>query len=210
METLSEKDDKYIRGWSWGAFFNPWIFCFVNKQNKMAWKIILFIFLGILLKYIPIFATYYQYWGQLFGLLFLIIAIWLGIRGRERVWKSEVYLTVEQFQKKQLLVTKLNIIYIIITIFLSFYFVVSFAGKYVANVEQNALVGARKDNPSINEVEFSQGFKKGKLDGSADLTQSFATDKSLSYQEGQKYGYVVACIDLHHDKVLCYNRALGK
>ena len=61
-----------IRGWSWGAFLLNWIWAI---GNNVWWG---------LLALIP-------YLG-------LIVAIWLGIQGRELAWKTGKWQSVEHFQ----------------------------------------------------------------------------------------------------------------
>lgn len=96
---LSDNDHKYIKGWSWGAFFGSWIFLFVNKQKKLGWKILGLFILIQLIRNVPMFATLGQIGGTL-GLVYFGISVWLGVRGREIVWGSGIYASVEEFQKK--------------------------------------------------------------------------------------------------------------
>ena len=216
METLSEKDDKYIKGWSWGAFFGSWIFLFVNKQKKLGWKILaLFVFIQ-LFNYVPIIAAQANGFGKTLGIIYLGVGIWLGIRGREMVWKSGVYSSVEEFQKKQSLVTKLTVAYIIVMISLSIYSFVSIAGKYISHPEildqqvmEQALIKAKSSNSNINDSEFRQGYQKGMTDGKADVAQSFTADQTSSYQDGYRYGYGVACMTIHNDQTICLKKLLG-
>ncbi len=64
-----------VRGWSWGAFLLNWIWAIGNN----VW------------------------WGllALTPYLGLIIAIWLGIQGRELAWKTGKWDSVEHFQRVQ-------------------------------------------------------------------------------------------------------------
>jgi hypothetical protein len=64
-----------IKGWSWGAFFWTWIWAIGNKT-----------YIG-LLALIP-------YVG-------FIMAIYLGIKGREMAWRNKQWDSVEHFQRVQ-------------------------------------------------------------------------------------------------------------
>lgn len=214
METLSEQDSKFIKGWSCGAFFGSWIFLFVNKQKKLGWKILGLFILIQLIRNVPMFATLGQIGGTL-GLVYFGISVWLGVRGREIVWGSGVYASVEEFQKKQSLVTKLNIMYIIALIALGGYLLFSTFGQYVKNpalldqqIMQQALVKAKTSHPDINDSEFEQGYKKGMGEGKTDILPSFVADQTSSYQTGYMSGYIVACMEIHNDQMLCMKKIL--
>ena len=64
-----------VKGWSWGAFLLSWIWAIGNR----TW-------IG-LLALVP-------YIG-------LIVAIWLGIKGREMAWKNAEWDSVEHFNRVQ-------------------------------------------------------------------------------------------------------------
>lgn len=64
-----------IAGWSWGAFLLNWIWAIGNR----TW-----IGLLALIPYIGI-----------------IVAIWLGIKGREMAWKNAQWESVEHFNRVQ-------------------------------------------------------------------------------------------------------------
>ncbi|WP_444932792.1 hypothetical protein [Microbulbifer sp. JTAC008] len=64
-----------VKGWSWGAFFLNWIWAAFNKT-----------YIG-LLALIP-------YIG-------FIVAIYLGIKGRELAWKNKQWESVEHFNSVQ-------------------------------------------------------------------------------------------------------------
>jgi hypothetical protein len=64
-----------IKGWSWGAFFLNWIWAIGNR----TW-------VG-LLALIP-------YVG-------FVVAIWLGVKGREMAWKNKQWDSVEHFNRVQ-------------------------------------------------------------------------------------------------------------
>ena len=216
METLSEKEEKYIKSWSWGAFFGSWIFLFVNKQYKLGWKILaLYIFMG-LFSYVPMFVIQANGFGKILNLIYLGVIIWLSIRGREIVWKSKIYTSVENFKKKQSLVAKLNVVLFVVTFTLMIFSFVSTYGKFVGHPElidqavmQEALVKAKSSDSNINDSEFEQGYQKGITDGNADIARTFIADQASSYQAGYPYGYAVACMKIHNDQTLCMKKALG-
>ena len=64
-----------VRGWSWGAFLLNWIWAIGNH-----------VWIG-LLAIIPFVG--------------LIVAIWLGFKGREMAWKTGKWNSVEEFQRVQ-------------------------------------------------------------------------------------------------------------
>ena len=215
--TLSEQDDKYVKGWSWGAFFGSWIFLFVNKQKKWGWKILaLFIFIQ-LCNYVPVVSVAANGFGRTLGIIYLGVCIWLGVRGREMVWKSGVYSSVEQFRAKQSLVTKLNVVFIIVTIGLSIYSFVSLVGPAINHPElidqqimQQALLKEKSTTPNVNDADFEQGYNKGLADGKAKVARSFTADQTTSYQDGYSYGYGVACMKIYNNQALCINKMLGR
>lgn len=64
-----------VKGWSWGAFLLNWIWAIGNR----TW-------IGLL---------------ALVPYLGLIVAIWLGIKGREMAWKNKEWNSVEHFDRVQ-------------------------------------------------------------------------------------------------------------
>lgn len=64
-----------IRGWSWGAFLLSWIWALGNRT-----------FIGLL---------------ALLPWVGFIVAIWLGMKGREMAWKNDQWDDVEHFNRVQ-------------------------------------------------------------------------------------------------------------
>jgi hypothetical protein len=64
-----------VKGWSWGAFFLNWIWALGNRT---------YIGLLALIPYVGV-----------------IVAIWLGIKGREMAWKNKHWDSLEHFNRVQ-------------------------------------------------------------------------------------------------------------
>ncbi|HEU4374461.1 MAG TPA: hypothetical protein VFS02_13270, partial [Telluria sp.] len=64
-----------VRGWSWGAFLLTWIWAI---GNRTWWGLL------ALIPYVNI-----------------VVAIWLGIQGREMAWKNASWDSVEHFNRVQ-------------------------------------------------------------------------------------------------------------
>jgi hypothetical protein len=64
-----------VKGWSWGAFFLNWIWAIFNKS---------YIGLLALIPYVGI-----------------VVAIYLGIKGRELAWKNKQWESIEHFNSTQ-------------------------------------------------------------------------------------------------------------
>lgn len=219
MESLEE--DKYIKGWSWGGFFGSWIFLFINKQTKLASKIFfLFLFVNFV-RYAPwmniISLQEANTYGNMLNMIYFGLSIWVGIRGREMVWKSGVFASVADFKLKQKLVTKLNILFIICMIIISMFLTISFAKPYIDNPElldqkimQGAFSEARSGNSNLDEGEFNIGYIQGIKDGTSTTTTSFIADKTSSYQSGYRYGYMVSCMKVFNNQSLCVEKAIIK
>lgn len=75
--TSDDNIPKGIKGWSWGAFFLNWIWAIGNR-----------IWIGLLVL-IP-----FPYFG-------LVMAIILGLKGREWSWKNNEWESVEHFNRVQ-------------------------------------------------------------------------------------------------------------
>jgi len=213
MEALSEKDEKYIRGWSWGAFFGSWIFLFVNKQHKLGLKFLALAIITGLFNNIPILILHSKGFRGLLALISLGLTIWLAIRGREIVWKSGVYSSVEEFRKKQSLVTKLILALFIIMITFIFFTATSSTLRNIRNPEptneqimKKALSAAIVDNGHIEEIEFTQGYEAGMIDGKTNTSTSFISNQTSSYQIGYQYGFQVACVQIYDNNEFCLRR----
>lgn len=222
MQPLSETEEKYIKGWSWGAFFGSWVFLFINKQYKLGWKILIVFIVNMFLQFAP--------WLEVMSLkdidtyssglkiVYLGVGIWLGVRGREMVWKSGVYASVVEFQQKQKLVTKINILVIVMTMVASVFLMFSLVKPYMGNPElldqkvmQEALISAKGNDSSLNDDEFKQGYQKGMTDSrnTAGAT-SFVADKTSSYRLGYQYGYMVYCMKALNNQSVCLKKVMGK
>lgn len=88
-------------------------------------------------------------------------------------------------------------------------------GQYIKNpalldqeIMQQALVKVKTTQPDINDSEFEQGYKKGMTEGKADTSPSFVADQTSSYQTGYMSGYIVACMEVHNDQMLCTKKVL--
>lgn len=217
MQTLTEAEDKYIKGFSWGAFFGSWVFLFVNKQNKLAWKFLVVFIVNMFLQFAPwLNISDIGTWSGPMGIIYLGLAIWLGVRGREIVWKTGVFSTVGDFQLKQKLVTKINIFVIIVTVVLSGFMMYSLVKPYVGNPElmdqkvmQGVLASAKSSHSTLNDSEFEQGYQAGRIDGeNIKLTTSFISDKTSSYQLGYQYGFAVYCTKITNDNVMCMKKVM--
>ncbi|HCC06375.1 TPA: hypothetical protein DEP94_03400 [Candidatus Nomurabacteria bacterium] len=210
MQLLSEAEDKYVKGWSWGAFFVPWAFLFVNKQYKLAWKILVVFVLVIFLQFAPLLNLDVGAYSFV-RIIYLGLAIWLGVRGREMVWKSSVFSSVGDFQLKQKLVTKINTLVIAVTIICSTFLMYLVVKPYITNpalydqeVMQKALTDAKSSHNGLVDSEFIQGYQKGVIDGGnmAPVTPSVAANSS---ELGYQYGYVMSCIKASADPVKTAN-----
>lgn len=220
MQPLTEVEDKYIKGWSWGAFFGSWVFLFINKQTKLAWKILVVFIVNIFLQFAPWLDVMslkdIDTYSSALKIVYLGIGIWLGIRGREMVWKSGTYASVQEFQLKQKLVTKINILVIVVTMIGSGFMMYSLVKPYMANPElvdqkvmQEAFADARTRNTNLNDAEFMQGYQAGRIDGeNVKLTTSFIADKTSSYQMGYQYGFVVYCMKITNDNASCVKKIM--
>lgn len=64
-----------VKGWSWGAFFLNWIWAIGNRT----------------------------WWGllALIPYIGLVVAIWLGFKGREMAWKNTSWDSIEHFNRVQ-------------------------------------------------------------------------------------------------------------
>lgn len=82
-------EDAFVRKWSWGGFFLGFIWALASRLYGLA---ILF----LVLSFIPI--------------VNLILAIYLGIKGRGLVWKSGKWTDMGQFTQRQKLLDKIGII----------------------------------------------------------------------------------------------------
>lgn len=216
METLSEVDSKYIKGWSLGAFLGPWIFLFVHKQNKIAWKFLVCFILIQIINLVPIIKAQAGNLGSILSFIYFGYSIWLGIKGREIVWDSKVYNSIEEFKKKRSLIINLVILNIIVVFGLTIYPILSAVAPIVKNpqmmsqnIEQQAFNSAKSKNPNINEIEFKAGYQKGNTDGKINTNLSFISDQTSSYQDGYKYGFMVSCMEVNNNQNLCFKKALG-
>jgi hypothetical protein len=219
---LSEADEKYIKGWSWGGFFGHWVFLFVHKQKNYGWRVLLMYVISFILGIIPFTGLPVPTSGisglrSLVGIIILGIILWLGIRGREIVWKSGVYSTVEDMKKRQKLATKLTIAYILAFLIIYMGIIFTVAKKYVGHPElidqqimQQALTNAKSKDPNLVETDFKDGYSAGKVDGpGTSTTPTFIQDKDKSFQEGYTYGYGVSCMQKYNDKMTCTKNLLG-
>lgn len=71
-----------LKGWNWGAFFLGWIWSIGNR-----------VWIGLLqlLTFIPIIGL----------LIYVVMAVVLGLKGNEWAWKARKYENVEEFKKVQ-------------------------------------------------------------------------------------------------------------
>lgn len=220
---LTEKEQKSVNGWSWGAFFGSWIFLFLNKQYSLGWKffgiyvIVLFLRLAALFGFINYSVA--SGLGGILGLILFGLAIWLSIKGRQIVWKSGVWSTFEAFKKRQRLVTKVNILYILITVVISVGTVFMMVKPMLANpalmderVMQQALSDEKTKNPDVNDAEFAAGYQAGSTDSTAavDTAPTFLGDKSRSFMDGYGYGYMVTCMGTHDNEKVCIDGMMSK
>ena len=215
--TLSEQDDKYVKGWSWGAFFGSWIFLFVNKQKKLGWKIFGLFVLIQLCTYVPVISAAAHDFSRTLSLIYFGVGIWVAVRGREMVWKSGVYSSVEQFRARQPLVTKLNVLFVVVAIGFSIYSLYYFFGPAIKHPElidqqimQQALVKEKSTNANVSDIDFTQGYTLGFADGKVQANHSLTADHNTSYQDGYNYGYGIGCMKIYNNQGLCLNKMLGK
>ncbi len=222
MQPLTPEEEKYIKGWSWGGFFGSWIFLFINKQTKLASKI-LFLFLVVnFVRYAPwmgiISIQAADEYGNALNLVYFGLTIWIAIKGREIVWNSGIYTSVADFQLKQKLVSKLNVLFIICMAIVSILLTLSFAKPYINNPElleqklmQGAFEEARSNNHNLDENEFNTGYIQGITDGKDTATSSsFIADKTTDYQSGYRYGYMVSCMNVTNNQNICAEKVITK
>jgi len=212
-----EANDKYIRGWSWFAFLGSWIYLFVHKQKKMAWKFFIFFIITQLIDYVPLIKLQAKNFGFILGLIYLGYTIWLGVRGRELVWKSGVYTSIEEFKKRQKFAAKLIISFMVVMIIINIFIAALNMSKLISTpeainqkIEEQALLKAKANDSSVNDIEFSQGYQKGGVEGKSDIAPSFIADQTTSFKIGYQYGYIVSCMQLRNDQNICVNKLTGK
>jgi hypothetical protein len=72
-----------VRGWSWGAFFLPWVWAFKHRLTRLAVA-------ALVVSVIPVVAVFT-----------LAFAIYLGKRGNELAWRRRPFAGLEQFRATQ-------------------------------------------------------------------------------------------------------------
>ncbi len=222
MQPLTIDEEKYIKGWSWGGFFGSWIFLFINKQTKLASKILFLFFVVNFVRYAPwmniISIQSANEYGNALNLVYFGLSIWIGLKGREMVWNSGIYTSIADFQLKQKLVSKLNVVFIISMMVVSTMLTLSFAKPYINNPElldqkimQGAFEEARSNNLNLDEGEFNTGYTQGMTDGKNTATSSsFISDKTTAYQSGYRYGYMVSCMKVTNNQSVCAEKVITK
>lgn len=220
MPTVEEL--KYIKSWSWGGFFVPWIFLFINKQKKLAWKILILFVLIQIVSFLPFFnisGTSLSMIGNLkfLNIIYFGVCIWIGVRGREMVWDNKVYPSVEELKTKQKSVTKFNWIFLLSFWIICMALYMSFAVKYIQNpaalenqIMEMALSDAKSKDINLNQDEFKAGYS---FATSTDIEISTSTkvmlfSKTDSYRKGFLYSYSIFCMDKYDNEMACTKKIL--
>jgi hypothetical protein len=221
---LSEQEQKYIKDWSGAGFFAPWLFLFVNKQNKLAWKILLLFILSNFLQLIPylgitIPGISLSMLGNLslLDLLYFGLAIWIAIKGREKAWDSGKFTSFETFKAKQSTAVKFTWIFIVIYLIVCIALYANLVSQYMKNpqilnnrVYEQALNDMKSNSSNVNEVEFKNGYNLGLTEGGKanPILNSSITSQSDSYKKGYQYGFIMSCMD-NGNQVSCTMKLLS-
>ena len=195
---LSEQEQKYIKGWSWAGFLVPWLFLFVNKQNKLAYKILaLFIFV-YLLQLIPylgiiipsVLLSLVNTLSSL-NLVYFGLAIWIAIKGKEISWDSGKFTSFEEFKTKQSTAIKFAWIFIGIYMISSMALFVNFMSTYIKDpqilnkrIYEQSLSDVKSKKSNINESDFKNGYDLGFTEGdkTSSVVDSSIIGQSNSYK----------------------------
>lgn len=217
------------RKWSFAAFFGTWVWLFANKQTKMGTAFLLFWIVLVFLNIAPLVGInmaefiYVPSATQVLHLAWFGFSIWLGIRGREIVWKSGVWQTAEIYEQQQkkagwwvvAYFVTLLLLGVLLVGFLAKSFIDS-AKSYADNPEllenrarEEMLQDARIGNPGLDEAEFNEGYASGMADGAVfEATAKLNPAKTSSYQEGYWYGYMISCMNEHDNEIYCLEQAM--
>lgn len=90
------EEPENLSRWNWGAFLFSGLW---GLFNGIYWPICVSVALMVLGAIVP--ADFQIYSGIVINLVNLIIAIYLGVMGREQAWLHKEWSSVEAFEKTQ-------------------------------------------------------------------------------------------------------------
>lgn len=209
-----------ISKWSTAAFFGTWVWLFYHKQNKMATKFFLFWLALFFINLLPwITSTSLADIAsnlQTLQIVYLGFSIWLGIKGREIVWNSGVYQSVDAFKEGQKNVVKWVVGYVMIFFIGSLIIMGLVMKPYIDDpslldqrIREEVYQEAQSNNSSLNATEFYQGYDTGLAEGITNDNPKVNPTKTSSYREGYRYGYMISCIRKYDNEAVCLEKALS-
>lgn len=80
-----------LNSFNWGAFLMGWLWCLSNGK----------VWLGILLCVLAWISNHLPFIGFIFSIPYIIIAIYLGVKGNKIAWNHKEWKSVEAFEKVQ-------------------------------------------------------------------------------------------------------------
>lgn len=217
----SPTDASFYGKWSFAAFFGTWVWLFINKQKKMGAK---FFFFWLAL----IFANAAPWLGiahfsdissttQGLQLVWFGFSVWLGVKGREIVWKSGVWDTPEIFEQQQKKANTWVTVYVVTFMVASFLAAGMLFQPYIddpklleGRVKAEILQKAQSSDPTLDVGEFDEGYAAGIADGAlAGGTAKVSAEKTKSYRTGYNNGFAVSCMRIQKNDAICVKQILS-
>lgn len=95
--TLSQRDQRELGQWNWGAFYFGWLWGVCHK----VWPALLQLVIGFIPSVLNMMGMGHLLVGAICSVICLGVAVWLGLKGTQMAWNNGAWSSMEQMRRSR-------------------------------------------------------------------------------------------------------------